>query len=218
MSDQSGVSSEASETAPAAPEAPPAEAPAPAAPTPSPDFERIYARMDELGTQQQQIAEQLGAAFAEPEEEPDYYDETGELTEEGVRSVVADYVREQLEEQLAPRERAAAIESRDGEWEALKESYPELANREVANAVIGDAMRWANANNPDLIDTPQFVDVIEWVYRARKYDESVASQEEQPTSRVVLESATGAARSKGPTEPDWGERIVKAAERLRPQI
>lgn len=212
MSDQSGVGSDA-ET-PVAPESAAAEASPPAA-SPSPDFERIYERMDQMSTQQQQMAEALGQVFAEPESESEpYYDDEGELTEEGVRSVVADYVREQVEQQLAPREQAAAVEYRDGEWDALRETYPELQDREVANAVIADALRWVNAHNPDLVNRPEFVDVIEWVYKARNFGEPAQAM----PSPVVLESAAGATRGKGPTEPDWGERIAKAAEKLRPQI
>lgn len=209
MSDQSGVSSEAPETPAVAPEATPAETPSA---TPAPDFDRIYERMDQMSAQQQQLAEQFGQAFASPEEEePDYYDETGDLTEDGIRSVVSAFVDERLEAAMAPRERAAAIDSRDNEWEALKAQFPELENRELANAVIGDALAWANNHNPELIDRREFVDVIEWVYRARKYEEfSQAQQAAEP--QVVLESAAGAARPTKSQGIDWQQRIIDAAQ------
>jgi hypothetical protein len=173
--------------------------------------------MEEMAAQQRQMGEQLGQFAEEPEEEPDFYDETGELTEDGVRAVVDDYVREQVDARLAPREAQALTERRDDEWEALKESTPELADAKYAQEVIAHAVAWANAHNPDLIDRPEFVDVIEWVHKVRKYDESAAAQ--TPAGRgVVLESAAGAAQPSGQPEEDWGARIVAAAEKLRPQI
>lgn len=215
MSDQSGVSSEA----PVAPQEPTTATPEAPAAAPPPDLSRLYERMDQMTAQQQAMAEQFGQAFAPEEEpEPDYYDETGDLTEDGIRSVVSSFVDERLQAALEPRERAAQIDARDGEWEALKSSYPDLNDRDTANAVIGDAMRWAQAHNPDLIDRPEFVDVIEWVYRARMYDESAAAQQQAQPNRVVLEGASGAGQDVKASEVDWGERIVKAAERLRPQI
>jgi hypothetical protein len=61
------------------------------------------------------------------------------------------------------------------------------------------------------------VDVIEWVHKVRKYDESAAAQTPAGPG-VVLESAQGAAQPSKGSDVDWSDRIVKAAERLRPQI
>jgi hypothetical protein len=197
------------------------ETEAPAAAPPPPDFDRIYERMDEMSAQQQRIAEQLGQVgerIPEPEQEqPEFYDETGELTEDGVRAVVNDYVNEQIEARMAPREAQQLTEQRDEEWEALRESVPEFADAKYAQEVIGQAAAWAHAHNPGLIDRPEFVDVIEWVHKVRKYDESAAAQTPAGPG-VVLESAQGAAQPSKGSEVDWSDRIVKAAERLRPQI
>jgi hypothetical protein len=164
------------------------------------------------------MAQQFTELAAPPEEEPpEIYDETGELTEDGVRAVVDDYVREQVEARLAPREAQALVTERDEEWDALKESTPELADPKYAQEVIAQAVAWANAHNPDLIDRPEFVDVIEWVHKVRKYDESAAAQTPAGPG-VVLESAQGAAQPSKGSDVDWSDRIVKAAERLRPQI
>jgi hypothetical protein len=203
-----------------APEAPATpEATTPEAPPAQPDgLDRIYERMEEMSAQQRQMAEQFSELAAPPEEEaPEFYDETGELTEDGVRAVVDDYVQQQVDARLAPREAQALTDKRDDEWEALKESTPELDDPKYAQEVIAQAVAWANAHNPDLIDRPEFVDVIEWVHKVRKYDESAAAQ--TPAGRgVVLESAAGAAQPSGQPEEDWGARIVAAAEKLRPQI
>lgn len=217
MSDQSQPAESGQGNAPAQPETT-TETTAP----PSPDFDRIYERMDQMSAQQQQMADQFGALFAEPQgeeedEQPEYYDDEGELTEDGVREVVSDFVREQIEAELAPREQAVMIETRDDEWEALKASYPELEDRDTAMAVIADAMQWANAHNPGLIDRPEFVDVIEWVYRAQKYDETAEAQQQQP-NRVVLESAAGAAQDTKNPGIDWQQRVIDAAKRSQPMI
>src|SRR3954465_1680395 len=136
----------------ATPESPETTAP----PPPAPDLDRIYERMDEMSAQQQRIAEQLGQVgerIPAPEEElPEFYDETGELTEDGVRAVVNDYVNEQIEARMAPREAQQLTEQRDEEWEALKESVPDFADAKYAQEVIGQAAAWANAHNPGLID------------------------------------------------------------------
>jgi len=173
-----------------------------------------------MATQQQQIAAQM-AALAPPEEEYEdeslYYDDGGELTEEGAQALIRDLVNTQVQEALAPREKAALIERRDSDYEDLKETYPELADEKVGGQVLSAAIGWAQRHNPDLIDKPEFVDLIEWVYKSDFRTPEAPEQEQQ--RRVELESASGAgARGRAKPETDWGDRIVKAAERLRPQI
>jgi hypothetical protein len=61
-------------------------------------------------------------------------------------------------------------------------------------------------------------DLIEQAYVQQKYAERVQSERSSHNDRgVVLESAQGSR----PSEDhgiDWGDRVLKAAERLRPQI
>jgi hypothetical protein len=171
--------------------------------------------------QQAQIAETLTQFMAPEEEEPDesdFYTDTGDLTEEGARAVIADLVRDGIQQELAPRERARALESRDDAFEALREEYPEMGDEKVAEQAIGAAMRWAQANNPAIIETPGFVDVIEMAYKSSKFEELAKQQAAEQPRSVVLESAQGARQQQSPNEPDWGDRIVKAAAALRPQI
>lgn len=217
MSDQSGVSSETSEAPETGAANTPAEAPeAPAAA--SPDLSRLYERMDQMSAQQQALVEQFGDVFTPEEEEPNYYDDEGELTEDGIRDVIGRYVDERFEAAMAPRERAAAIDNRDDQWEALKAQFPDLDDRDVANAVIGDALRWASTHNPDLIDRPEFVDVIEWVYRSHKYDEYAQAQQAAAPPGVVLESAAGAAQPTQAKGIDWQKRVMDAAEQSSARI
>jgi rubrerythrin len=217
MSDQSGVSSETPE-APAQEPTPVAPETTPAAPAQPEGLDRIYERMDQIAAQQQQMAEQFGQAFTPAEEEPEIYDDEGELTEEGIRSVVSGFVDERLEAALAPREQRALVQARDDEWEALKETYPDLQDRTTAQEVIAEAMQWANAHNPALVERPEFVDVIEWVYKVRKFDEHAKAQAEAAPQAVVLESAGGASRQTKPEGIDWQKRVIDAAASSAPRI
>lgn len=192
-----------------------------AAPAPGSDgFERINARMEEFGRQQAHIADTLASLMTPPEEEideADYYTDEGELTEDGARAVIADLVREGIQAELAPREKARALSDRDDAFEALREEYPELQDDKIAEQALGAAIRWAQQNNPAIIESPGFVDVIEMAYKSAKFEELASQQAADQPRSVVLESAQGARQQQQPG-PDWGDRIVKAAERLRPQI
>jgi hypothetical protein len=208
--------------APSAPEQ--AQTETTAAPTQGSDgLERINARMEEVARQQAQMAESLTQFMSPVEEEDelteaDLYTETGELTEEGARAVIADLVREGIQAELAPRERARLLEQRDDAFEALRDEYPDMADDKIAEAALAVATRWAKANDPGIIDTPGFVDVIEMAYKATRFDELAQQQTAEQPRSVVLESAQGARQQQQPKGPDWSDRIVKAAERLRPQI
>lgn len=206
---------------PAPPQEAPASAPegAPPAAAPAPDFDRLFSRMDEVATTQQQMAQQMAALTNPPEIEEDlilYDDETGELTEEGAQQLIRDLVNTQVKEALAPREKAQMIRDRDSAYEDLKDDYPELADEKIGGQVLQAAISWAQRHNPDLIDRPEFVDLIEWVYKS-DFRTPEAPEVEQ-ARRVELESASGAGGRQKKPEVDWGDRIVKAAERLRPQI
>jgi hypothetical protein len=122
-----------------------------------------------------------------------------------------------VQEALAPREKAALVRQRDSDYEDLKDSYPELADPKVGTQVLNAAIGWAQKHNPDLIDKPEFVDLIEWVYKSDF--RTPEAPEQEAARRVELESASGAGgRASAKPQTDWGDRIVKAAERLRPSI
>lgn len=198
---------------------------APEQPTPTtstgPDgLEAIRARMDEMATQQQQLVE----LFQPPEEEEGeldestFYDDEGALTDDGARALIGELVAEQVTQQLAPREQAAAQRERDFAFDDLRSEYPELRDDKVAGEAINVALKWANEHAPSLIDTAAFVDLVEQAYVGSKYRERVSAEEPATQGRhVVLESASGAG-SPEEQEVDWGDRILKAAERLRPDL
>ena len=211
-----GQAAPETEAAPQAPEGQPVETTS-AQPE---GLDRIYSRMDEMALTQRQLAEGLSALTqpAEDEEEDEslYYTDEGDLTEEGARAVLADMVRSEIETAMAPREKARLVGQRDEAYEGLLEQYPELQDKAVSDRVLGAAVRWAQEINPEIIDRPQFVDVVEAFYKAEKFEALAAQQAAEQPRPVVLESGQGA-RQQRPNEPDWGDRIVKAAERLRPQ-
>lgn len=210
-------------TATEQPPEPSAPAAAPeAAPQPTSDgLDRVFQRMDAMAAQQAQMMEtfnQLTQPYEEEEDPAVYYDDEGGLTEDGARAVIRELVQEQVDAQMAPREAARLIAERDDAYEALRDEYPELGDDAVSGPVLAAAVQWANAHNPGLIERPEFVDVIEWVYRSTKFETLRQATEAEQPRPVVLESSSGAGRGQRPNEPDWGDRIVKAAERLRPQI
>jgi len=203
-----------------APEAP-AETAAPEAPqAPAPDYDRIYSRMDEMAAQQQQLATQFGELFEPAEEEPEpveYYDDEGQYTDEGMRAVLQDAIKEGIEAHMAPIEAKRLISDRDDAWEALKADYPDLdSNRQLAADVIQQAVEWCNSVDPKLIERPEFVDVVERIYKAHLYDERVA--QEQPEPRVQLEAAAGAAQDTKSPQVDWQQRVIDAAKKAHPPI
>jgi hypothetical protein len=188
-------------------------------------LDKLYDRMDQMAGQQRQMLEHLQHALT-PEEEAeaelgpeDLYTETGDLTEEGARALIRDMVNEQVEAQLAPREQARLVEQRDDAYEALKEEYPELADERIGAEVLNRAVEWANAINPQLIERPEFVDVIEAFYKASRYDERATQEAAELPRPVVLESAQGSRPSiRQSQEPDWQKRVIEAAQRDAPRI
>jgi hypothetical protein len=211
---------QATPPAEAAEQAPPEGQPAETTTAQPEGLDRIYSRMDEMAATQRQMVESMTALMQPEEEEEDeslFYTDEGDLTEEGARAVLADMVRSEIDQAMAPREKARLVGQRDEAFEGLIEQYPELQEQAVSDRVLGAAVRWAQQVNPEIIDRPEFVDVIEAFYKAEKYEALAAQQAAEQPRPVVLESGQGA-RQQRPNEPDWGDRIVKAAEALRPQI
>jgi hypothetical protein len=206
------------DSTPDAPESAPVEAPATTETTaPGSDgLDRLYARMDEMAAQNREMVDQLTQLRQPPEEEPeaDYYDDEGGLTEDGARALISSLVDERVEAQMAPREQARMVEMRDDAFEALKDEYPDLQDAKVAQPILDRAIRWAMGVNEQIIERPEFVDVIESFYKAAKFEELRAQQEAEQPRPVVLEGAGGAARTtRGPQEPDWQKRVIDAAQR-----
>ena len=189
----------------------------PAAPAQPEGFDRIYERMDEFQNQQQQLVDQISEALTPPEEEPDYYDDGGELTEDGAQRLIDERVNQGVDQRFTEFQRERAIEDRDFDFDELVGRVPELQDPKYSREIIAQAADLVGHNDA-VIEHPRFVRIIEAVHARRKYEEHAAAQTPAGGQGVVLESAQGAAQPQASDEPDWGDRIVQAAERLRPQI
>jgi hypothetical protein len=193
----------------------------------------INTRMDELRDQNASIVERL-EQFQQPEEGLEYeddedgeggfteddFDEHGDYTAEGARKALAGVVDERLQGEFAKRDAVIALEQREDAFEALREEISELQDDKTAARLVRETAEWcARTGNEHIIDRPEFVELLEDRFVREQYQQRVnAERESEPEREVMLESAAGAGAPSGKKEPDWGERIVKAAERLRPQI
>jgi hypothetical protein len=190
----------------------------------------ITSKLDELGETTSQLAEQYAQLQQPPPAEDEYedefapdefYDDDGEITEQGARHLIGSEVDERLSARLAERDAARALEEREDAFEALRDEVPALQDDKLAARLVHEAAAWCQQNNAEqLIGTPGFVDLIERIYESELYHERAKAEDEaEDEQEVVLESATGrsAARDRK-QEPDWGERIVNAAQSLRPEI
>lgn len=190
----------------------------------------INTRMDELRDQNASIVERLESnqqqqpeyEFDENEDfdEDDFLDDDGNYTPEGARKALQGVVDERLQGEFAKRDAVVALEQREDAFEALREEIPELQDDKTAARLVRETAEWcARTGNGHIIDRPEFVELLEDRFVREQYHERVnAERESEPEREVMLESAAGAGAPSGKKEPDWGERIVKAAESLRPQI
>lgn len=191
----------------------------------------ITSKLDELGETTSQLAQQYADAFKqeEPEAEFDYdgdfYDEDGEITEEGARHLIGSEVDDRVKAALAERDARDALREREDAFEALRAEIPALADDKLAARLVNEVAEelrdeYGEETAKQIIGRPLFVRFVEQYYKAGLYDDGQAQSEDaEDDQEVVLESATGAsATRKKKDEPDWGDRIVKAAESARPQI
>jgi hypothetical protein len=62
------------------------------------------------------------------------------------------------------------------------------------------------------------VQLVEMIALAGIAEQAAERERSAPAAKVVqLEGASGA-RPQEPAEPDWGERVLQAAKRIRPMI
>jgi hypothetical protein len=182
-------------------------------------LDRLYSRMEEMAATQREFMDSVTQQLAPPEEEPEFYDDSGEMTEEGARAFIQELVDERVNAQLQPREAQRQRETRDDAFEALKEEYPELQDEAISSRVIRAAADLVRSlGHEEIIDQPGFVDLIEKVYAQEQYQELRAAQAAEQPRAVVLESASGAARQHQPQEIDWQKRVIDAAQADGPRI
>jgi hypothetical protein len=202
-------------------------------------LERIYARMGEVGdhtaAQAQQWAgryedEQLG----EPDDDGDDQDALDMFEQ-----VLTSAVDRRLDAADEVEDSELAVAARDLDFDDLRDQYPILQDEDNAQAVIGRAIELVNSwGRIDLVHMPEFVDIIEQVVLASYANPAILGPSEQPQAqhapaqngdpglygRVQLEPGGGGAgvqaRAARQQRPDdyWGDRILAAAERLRPRV
>lgn len=198
-------------------------------------LERISARMEEFAQQQRQWADSLAQQgfladeYGDSDEpyEPDVLDELDQ--------VLTDAVDRRLDAAEDAEEAELLLATRDLDYDDLRERMPMLQNDQTAAAVLDRAVALIHEwGAPELISSPEFVQVIEQVALASYAAPSLLQQRQSAAAprgngngnpglyaqgHVHLEAAQGAsARELSNPGTDWGARIVKAAERLRPRI
>lgn len=195
----------------------------------------IEGRMDELASQQYEIAQQFQEALSErpvyvdPEEEAapeglpeeEWYDDDGDLTPQAAEQIIDQRVSERLSEQLGLRDAAAQVQARDEAYEDLVAEYPDLD--EVGADIVTDLVReLTEAGRAEVIEHPVFVDLVEARYKASLYDKrsnEAPSDEVEPRRGVMLEAAGGGSPTRGrDDQEDWQARIVEAARAQQPDI
>jgi hypothetical protein len=111
-----------------------------------------------------------------------------------------------------------ALEDREDAFEELREALPVLQDEQTAMRVVQAAADFAERWNPNLVNGPEFVQLVEMIALAGIAEQAAARERSAPEAKVVqLEGASGA-RPAQPAEPDWGQRMLDAAERIRPMI
>jgi hypothetical protein len=156
------------------------------------------------------------------------YDDAGDNEQPDLIDQLTDRMDRAIERRESAADAETAVEDRDLAFDDLRESMPLLQDDRTARELIERATRRAvrlchqlGRDPEDLIGTPDFVRIIEAETlahigrqaRAREHRETSGASRE-----VQLESAAGAGAPPRSKEPDWGERIVAAAERVRPKI
>lgn len=168
------------------------------------DFVGLDAADAELGDE----LDQLDALY---ENNPDIFD----LIDRSVQSRVA--------AAEARRDAETALEDREDAFEDLRERLPLLQHEPTARRIVARAQELAGGWDPNLIERPEFVHLIELVALASIAQRATAEQDAQQAAQrqIQIESAAGGGglgNDDGPTTIDWGKRVVEAAERIRPQI
>jgi hypothetical protein len=136
-----------------------------------------------------------------------------------------------FERQQEARDSREAFIEREDAFDELRASMPLLQDDATAYDIVHEALALAEAwGEPELVETPAFVDLVRLVALASVADGAGRPQPEpapappaglyEPRGEVQLEAANGAipqadGRDEGAV---WGDRIVQAAQRLRPQV
>jgi hypothetical protein len=169
-------------------------------------LDRLHERMEQMSTQQRSMLEQLAAAGYDisdltSDETPD-----GDVLDE-LDTVLTDAVDRRLDAAEAEDEAEILVAARDVDFDDLRDRLPMLQDDATAQSIVSRACELcAQWGQPELMDTPDFVTVVEQVAMASYADPSVANPTPpqspapgngtgyQGGNNVQLEAAAGAAQ------------------------
>lgn len=191
-----------------------------------PSYEdRLNARLDEFAQQQQESYQQLLQRLeAQQQPEDDYDDDPYPLSEEDdgyedqeAQRFLDQMVNDRVQQALTPLQKQQNIDRRDTAYERMVDQFPQMQDKDFASEIVQKAAEFAQQVNPEFVDSPGFVDLIETFYKAHVAD-SRAQQETPAGGRrdVQLESGGGAAPAD--RDEDMEDRIIKAAQSASPRI
>ena len=218
----------------------------------------IYSKLDELGQATSQIAQQYAVQedeYDEPYDGDGYeYDDDVRARGRGLRRVgrgagrdrrlratddeqalADDYIVDRIAgeidaRRLADEDARAAFLDREDMFDALRAELPVLQDEQTAANVVHQARALAEQwGEPELIDRPEFVDLIRLVALAQvagdgeQLQPRPAHRSRPPAcTRENVRSTPPAAlprRATAATSPEiWGDRMLAAAQRMRPDI
>lgn len=177
---------------------------------PSFDTSKLEERMEAQARQMQEQLAQLQERLPAPTEEDELLEpgDDGYEDQEATKALDA-WFEERFKERMEPLQQQQMVERRNDEYDALLEDYPEMQDEQFAKPIIARATELARSLNPDAVNRPEFVDLIEAVYKAHVADQRAAREKPAGERKeVVLEGAGGAAPSE--PEEDLAARIVAA--------
>jgi hypothetical protein len=188
--------------------------------------------LDYEGMSSQELAEALGLSpeeLAQAEAEGDFDPDVDDwedvshlepyIQARGQQDIL-NLVESSVDRRLAEVDAQQDVEIRDVDFDTLRDQMPILQDEQTARAVIDQALQIASAWDPGVIETPQFVGLIELIAKSHIADRAINGERPAQPPQVQLESAHGSGRMTAPKQDAsyWGDRILDAAHRLRPGI
>lgn len=182
-------------------------------------MEKIESRLNELGTNFQTFMEQFQQP-ADPEADLDAYGAEEDYAPEDVDEDDPEYenhrlrqlLEEAVETRLKPLEQERMIDKRNDAFDSFLAEYPELQDPEKHSPIVQQAYEFAVQMNPEVVDSPLFVKIIEQTYKAMKADERAAQETPAGQRQDVHIEAGGRVAPDGSGE-DEQDRLMKVWSR-----
>lgn len=148
----------------------------------------------------------------DPEDEFDLDPGDEGYEEQALRQFLTEQIEQGVEKRIAPFQQQQQLDKRNDAYHSLTQELTELQDPKVAAEYVHAAEDLAQRINPQIVNTPEFVELIELVYTRAKAQER-AKQETPADGRTTpLESQGGAAPREDAEELD--DRLSKKAQSL----